>query len=325
MLLILVGESRRCARLGEDLAKLRQISAWTGGYGADNSDQFWSFSWKKGQVYTSTSSTIPLWTPAASDLVAGSNQAVDILHRVAGREDILAMQTWSPHTGYSHLVLADAFKSELPSLTFVSAADKHRTRWARDPAGFDAGQYQPAPTGTSPGSNAGKRWPYNSSFLLATSFFDQAAVPQQRIFQAATHSTYFVPNGALGPRLQAETAFPSHKAFLHDGHGRHFGTRVPYCVLPEARLPVLFVDGSVSVRAAADANPGWRPGFPTETTPMIFTYVPDAWEPPTLSGAATDPVPAGRFRWTRGTATEHGIAGRDFAGPETCSGQPGCP
>ncbi len=186
---------------------------------------------------------------------------------------------------------------------------------------------RPVPAGPDwlrPGTNNGKRWPYSSSFLLATSFYDKGGSPPQRIYQGPTHSTYFVPNGTLGARLQAETAFPSHKAFLHDAHGRHFGERVPYCVVPEARLPVLFVDGSVSVRAAADANPGWHPGQPTSPISMIFNYQPDAWEPLTTTGTVSQQVD-GRFRWTRGTATEHGIAGRDFGGPETCSGQPGCP
>lgn len=78
------------------------------------------------------------------------------------------------------------------------------------------------------------------------------------------------------------------------------------------------------MRLASDSNPGWHPALPAFPKPMEFSYKPDPWEPMTMSGAATDPV-IGPFRWTRGTETQNGLAVRDFGGPETCSGQPGCP
>jgi hypothetical protein len=97
----------------------------------------------------------------------------------------------------------------------------------------------------------------------------------------------------------------------------------PYCTHEGARLPLLFVDGSVLVKSTAEANRGWIPNSPT-AGPSTFQYQPDIWEPAPVSGTV-DWV-EGRFRWTRGTTTAGGIAGRDFGGPETCSGQqPGCP
>lgn len=323
LLAVAGGESRRQGRLGDDIANLRRIAEWTWNYAADNSDQFWTFSWKKGysqSKYPDLNSQAQL-----GDLDAAAAQAVDILRRRAGREDIAPIPAWVPHIAYSHLTLLDHASAPMPELAFVSAMDQHRLAWARNPGGFDAGLYQPAPTsGSGPGTNSGKRWPYSSSFQLPTSFFDWSPF-MSRITPFQTHAFYLVPTLVqLSARTHAEAAFPSQKVFIHDGHARHFGTVMPYCTHDQARLPMLFVDGSVCVRGAAESNPGWIPIQPSSSAASSFLYAPDAWEPPTVSGSATDPV-IGRFRWTRGSSTDHGIVGRDFGGPETCSGQPGCP
>lgn len=313
LLLVMGGESRRQARLGEDIAKLRQFGAATGSYAADNADLFWSFSWKKGQSL----SQYPDLNNAASDLQAGANQAVDILRRRAGREDIQPIPLWIPHWQFSYLALADHMLTPLPDLGAVSAADERRTTWARNPKGFDAGLYPPGPTSTSaPGTNNGKRWPYSASFHTPTAFYDGSITPY-RVSQAGVHNLFSVPAEAqLGGRPVSECAFPSHKTHLHDSSARHFGTRVAYCTHDQARLSLLFVDGAVSVRAAKDSNPGWQPNSPAPGPPTQFNYQPDAWEPPTLSGTPAEPV-IGRFRWTRGCPANM-LAGRDFGGPEVC-------
>lgn len=321
-MLVGLAETRRQGRLGEDIGKLRQIGAWTAAYAADNSDQFWSFSWQKNKVYASTSTSIPTWPAGSSDVQAQANQAVDILHRIAGREDIVPIPNWFANIAYSHLVLVDYLKSEIPNLAFVSSADRHRLRWARDPHGFDAGLYQPAPSGTSgPGTNAGKRWPYGASVQLSTSFYDQSNLGL-RVYQGPSHTNYFTPIGSLAGRLTAGVAFPSQKVHIHDATAWHFGPRVSHFAFPEMRLPLLFTDGSVQVRASADANLGWAPNLPTSVLPtaLSYTYSPDSWEPPTLTGASAQLVNAGLYRWTRAF-----LDGRDFGGPEACTGQLGCP
>lgn len=319
LLVIMGGESRRQARLGEDMAKLRRIGALTSDYAADCNDQFWSFSWKKGQAL----SAWPELNNASSNLQAGANQAVDILRRVAGREDIFVISGWIAQVLYNHLPLGDHI-GRVPEQTFVSSLDRHRLKWSADPKGFDAGFYQPAPTG-APGTNAGKRWPYGASFQMPTSFYDSGS-PGVRVTQSSTQSTYNVPaEPVLAGRTTAAVGFPALKVLLHDQHGRHFGKRVAFCVHPQARLPLLMADGSLAVRTASDANPGWQPNAPTVSAPTVFQYQPDVWEPPTFTGQPAEIIDAGRFRWTRGITAEHGIAGRDFGAAETCSGQPGCP
>ncbi|MFM9996417.1 MAG: hypothetical protein ACKVU4_11535 [Phycisphaerales bacterium] len=312
-------ESRRQARLGDDIANLRRIAEWTGAYANDNTDLFWSFSWKKGY----NQSQWPDLNAAAqtNDLGAAAAQAIDILRRRAGRTDIQVITAWIPHVLFGHLALLDYTGGPMPELTMISSMDKFRLSWARDPSGYDQGLYTP-----NPGlGNTGKRWPYSASFQMSTAFFDSTALASDRITQNTNQSIFLVPgNALLGARSHADAAFPAHKVLLHDSNARHFGTRMPYCTQDQARLPLLFVDGSVSVRGASESNPGWVPNSPSNGLASQFQYQPNAWDPPTTTGAPSELV-NGRFRWTRGTTTMHGVAGRDFGGRETCSGQPQCP
>ncbi|MFM9996415.1 MAG: hypothetical protein ACKVU4_11525 [Phycisphaerales bacterium] len=319
---MLGAESRRQARLGDDIANLQQIGAWTGSYAADNADLYWSFGWKKGHTQTQWPDLVA--QAQAGDREAQSAQAVDILRRQAGRLDITPI-VWFANARHSHLALLDYLATLFPEAAFVSTMDKDLTKWARDPFGFDKGLYQPAPSPPiGPGTNSGKRWPYAASFQVPTVFFDRSPIGFRASQSGLNHSTYSIPSQVqLGGQTRSAVAFPSAKVHVHDTHGRHFGTRVPYCIADESRLPLLFADESVVVRSAVEANPGWNPNSLTSVSPTNMIYAPDVWEPPVPGGAPSQPV-IGRFRWTRGTATEHGIAGRDFDGPETCSGQPGC-
>ena len=186
-------------------------------------------------------------------------------------------------------------------------------------ASIQASFNRPLPA-TPPGTNEGKRWPYGSSFQLPAAFYDQGGVGI-RISQGSTHSTHQVPTSAsFGAHPVPNVAFPSQKVHFADTTAWHLRPRASHSAFADMRLPFLFCDGAVAVRASADANPGWQPNSPTSAAPTTYSYQPEAWEAPTLSGASSEPVPAGRFRWTRG-----GITGRDFGGPEVCTGQPGCP
>jgi hypothetical protein len=48
---------------------------------------------------------------------------------------------------------------------------------------------------------------------------------------------------------------------------------------------------------------------------MTYSYQPDTWEPATESGAVSDPITAGYYRWTRGFNM-----GVDFDGQEINTG-----
>ncbi len=303
--------SRHLGRLGDDMAKLRRYGVATGAYGADNADQYWAFSWKKGIAYC----PFPELNNAPSDLQAAANQAVFILRTRAGRLDMPVINAWIPHVFYVHLVLAEYEDRPLPDLDAISSEDKHRLLWARDPHGFDQCLYVPNPGCGTPTS---KRWPYGASWQMPAAFYDGSAVGA-RLTQGSVHNQFLIPGTAsLQGQAVSSTAFPAQKVLLHDAGARHYGPRSGYCTHDEARSPLLFADGSVRVHGAADANPGWQPNMPTSASPTAFLYGPAPWEPPTYSGLPTETV-IGRFRWTRG-----GLLGRDFGGPEVCTGQPGC-
>lgn len=318
---LLGSESRRQARLGEDIAKQHQIGALTASYASDNADLLWTFSWKKGKQYS------PSFPVASTDLAAAAAQATEILHRVADRPDIQVPPNWFPHTMYSHLVLADYRGCPLPDLTFVSSQDKYRLKWARDPRGYDMNLYPPSPYD---GTNASRRWPYSSSFQLPTAYYDQSVEPTptniaNRLSQAATHSTWFTPNfGGLGPLGFQDVASPALKVHVHDVHARHFGRAQLFFGFEASRSLLLMADASAAPRRSADCNTGWRPQQPTSALPLSsFSYSPAplGWEPNNTQGTQSpEPVDAGYYRFTRGF-----LAGRDHSAAEACSGQPGCP
>ncbi|MFM9996418.1 MAG: hypothetical protein ACKVU4_11540 [Phycisphaerales bacterium] len=321
LILAMGADSRRQARLGDDIANLRQIGAWTVAYAADNQDQYWSFSWPKGAMLSQYDDLNAQAQTGASE--AASAQAVDILRRIAGREDIAPIVTWFASNNYAHLPLREHLRLPIADTAMVSSMDGHRLKWVREPAGFDHGLYQPAPTPAAPGTNSGKRWPYSSSFMISTAFYDKSTVENRVFTGGGTQGSYFVPGGCvLGAYALSDAAYPSAKAHVHDQYARHFGTRMPYCVHPQARLPILFCDGAVAVRGASESNPGWQPNSPTNPNPIVFTHAPQPWEPPTMIGFSSEILAAGSFRWTRGF-----LAGRDFDGPEACTGQggPACP
>jgi hypothetical protein len=154
------------------------------------------------------------------------------------------------------------------------------------------------------------RLPYSSSYELTTSYYDKSEV-NNRIYSGGTHALYIVPgNVMLGAKTASEVAFPSQKVHLHDRYQRHFGSRVAFFAYTEARLPLLFADGSVDVRKTGDGNKGWQPNNPNLPWETQYFYQPQAWEPPTLSGQQSDSV-FGYLRWTRAY-----ISGRDYGGPE---------
>src|SRR5262249_32437507 len=126
----------------------------------------------------------------------------------------------------------------------------------------------------------------------------------------STTNTILIPSTAvLGPQHFTNVANPSQKVLVHDRNAWHFGSRQPYCTHPEARLPLLFVDGSVPIRHAPEGHLAGSPNNLSSPIPTSVIYSPSCWEPPALNGGG-DSV-QGRFRFTR-----NGVLGRDFGGPE---------
>jgi hypothetical protein len=294
LLLVAAAESRRQSSLGDSLANLQRFAAVTAAYGADNTDQFWTFSWRAGVDYG-------FGGIASTDVQAAANQAVEIMRR-RGNPAIVRITGWIPHLSYSQLALADYL-----DLTLVQ-------RWWASPEATQLLQWQDDPATLPPGTN-NLHLRFQSSYELGPAFYSPDALQDgvPTIAQAGyQHSLFFVgdSNTRLGTRRQSDVRLPGQKVHMYDHYQRHFGPSTPYFMYAEARVPLLMADGSAAVRNTSDANRGFNPNEPLSLNPQHVLYQPSPLEPPTLSGEASELV-LGRYRWTRS-----GLRGRDFGGPE---------
>jgi prepilin-type N-terminal cleavage/methylation domain-containing protein len=315
ILLPALGEARKMARLTICLANDQQYGIATQSYAADYQDRLWGFTWRAD---TPLKSAGLLPKSAGTDLVAATIQAIDILHRRADRTDMIVPGGWIPHVYYSHLVLQDYLAARLPEKMVVCPEDKHRLNWHKDPQQLhDQSFWQPyqEPTGRSGAIPPDqKRWPYGSSYEAVPASYDRSK-ESSRIYQGSSHRYYGVPDGhELGNKRLSEVTFPGNKIHVHDSQARHYGKEPRYFGYPDARVPLVFFDGSVRVEATADANPGWDPRAPKSTEPTWYSYLPSLWEGP-------GPRPGegrvkGYYRWGRG-----GLGGVDFGASEVDTGQ----
>jgi type II secretory pathway pseudopilin PulG len=288
LVMVAGSEARRRSAAAASEESLHRFAGATTSFAGDHDGLYWAFSWKAGDSF----SEWPDLNNAPTDMVAHANQAVDIIRR-RNDPNFKRIENWIPDVFYSHLVLADYLDESLPMPLAASLADTQLRGWQDDKA-----------------SAPNERLPFSSSYEISTSFYDKSEV-NHRISSGGTHNTYFVPGTVeLGARGAADVAFPSQKVHMYDRYQRHFGERLAFLGYKEARLPLLFCDGSVSVRMTGDGNPGWQPNSPNNPQATYYLYQPMAWEPPTMSGQQSEQV-TGYLRWTR-----NGIAGRDYGGPE---------
>ncbi|MFZ4573267.1 MAG: type II secretion system protein [Phycisphaerales bacterium] len=314
ILLPALGQARKAGRLSVCTSNLKQFGTATSTYAVDASDRLWSFTWQAGTPLESQYAD--LRGPAGSDLDAAACQAIDILRRRADREDIQFIENWIPQILYNHLVLQDYLASRLPEKMVCCPEDKLRESWQADPAAFDRGET--APLAPEQGENRGKRWPYSSSYECVPMAFspDRGDRPNYcTVTQAATHRYYTYTNiqrsgKIFGRRKLTDVAFPSSKVHLYETFARHFGKTPMFYAFEQARGPLLFFDGSASVRTTADTGRGVDPLAPSRAFAFSFAFTPGAWEAPVV-GYGADTNVYGHFRWTRG-----GLKGVDVGGPE---------
>lgn len=315
VLLPALAEARRAARLGVCLSNSKQFAVATASYGADFQDRIFAFSWKRGGSLPTTYADL---RAAGTDVQAAVCQAIDILRRRAGRDDIPNLNNtfnWIPHVFYSHLVLQDFLAARLPEPMVVCPEDRARQNWQIDPVNnFDQGvwaPYQPVP------GDASKRWPYSSSYQVVPASYDGSPAGS-RIQQGGQDTSYLLPPGTrLGNLHLGDVVFPANKVHVMDQEQRHFSGRRVFYAHPFARQPLLMFDGSTNVRRTGDGNRGWQPNDPANPMPSLFSYSGAAWDAPTVSGGFFDHALAGYYRWTRG-----GLAGADYDASEINTGQP---
>lgn len=319
ILLPVLGEARRAARLAVSMGNIRQMGVASAGYSADFKGVVASFSWRGGRPMPVASAALGgPWSglvQAPNDHAASANQAVDIVRSRGQRGDMGPVTAWIPHVLYSHLVLGDYLQQRLPERGVVDPADRARLDWQREPSQrFDQGFWlplQPAP------AEANKRWPYSSSYQLVPAAYDRSPlVPgaASRIHQLQWTGTYGLPaSSRLGGKQRAQASFPDKKAEWMMETAWHFSKVPVYYAHEDARTPVGFFDGSVRTIVTRDVNPGADPNNPLAASVYLpsgsATYSGSVWEAPARSPTGSDVFQALFHRWTRS-----GLRGIDLNG-----------
>lgn len=315
---------RRETRTAGSIANLQKFAAGITSFAADNEDRIVSFSWRAGPGRADR--TGYFFASASSDVQAAANQAVAIMRWHANRTDITAINGWIPHILFSHLPLIEHLEHALPAEFTVSPHDLNRLAWQRAVRNMLPGEagsgYLNLPNRPAGTGNNEKRWPYSSSYNFVPASFSPDArrliagggiIPTvsqgaqgHRFYEVGTSATPF------GRRRVSEIVHPDKKVVVYEYFPAENGGSVPsFYAYGRTKAPLLFGDGSVASRTMSRANPGFQPNNPFSSTPTRIAYTPElSWEPPTLSGAASEFV-NGTVQWTRS-----GLRGRDFDGPE---------
>ncbi len=321
LLLPSLGRARKTARTAGCMSNMRQIATAIVNYSTDSRGSLGMFTWKPGEARSQWGdlNNVPVGSQAAYVRTC-ANQAVDIVRRKLGLSptDQPAIADRMLNRNYSYLVLVDGgyFGDKLPEPAVACPEDRDTLIWQKNfmnnPNNILAGTLDPD-------ANASIAF---KKFLAFWSTYQvvPAAWSKQLgglgIYQATQpiqgyHLLYAVPPTALffAPKLD-EVFMPSQKVYAFDLFDRHMYARRIFHAYPVASQPLVFFDGSVTVRKTGDSNRGWDPLNANGTNPTNYYYTPGPGEPPTLSGNASDPI-IGYYRWTR-----KGLQGLDFGGKE---------
>lgn len=214
---------------------------------------------------------------------------------------------------YEHLALIGYVSEDVRMKAAVCPEDRPRLEWQSRPNDPTSWIYQPQRSINR--SNA--EWlVYSSSYQLtpasaAYSFSLWNGGSEWIAYEQSTlHNLYQLHKVSFGGRKMSHVAYPSGKVAMMDSQQRHFGKDLFYAY-PRAQQPLLFWDGSVTLRITNNANVGWRPRLPETEEATKMTYYPDlGFESPTDG----DPNQKlwGYYRWTRS-----GLHGIDYGGAET--------
>jgi prepilin-type N-terminal cleavage/methylation domain-containing protein len=317
ILLPALGKARRTARMVVCESNMRQYGLGQSSYAADWKNVICAFSWKP----FSQNSGYPDLNFGLNYTESHAAQCVDIIRRLSGNASYYSsFSDRLVDRNFVHMVLADAgyMNGKTPNPAGVCPEDRATMVWQHNVGQYDAGLSQTGDPDPQSSVAFKKVLPFWSSYQSVPSSFSEDTGPYcltQATNAPGCHEVYTVYPGQtkLLTRSQDAVQFASQKVWMFDLFDRHFYKRTLWHAYPVASQPLLFFDGSVSVRKTQDANHGWNPSTPDSADATIYPYWPSVGglDPPTLSGNPSDMV-TGYFRWTR-----DGLAGVDFGGGET--------
>jgi prepilin-type N-terminal cleavage/methylation domain-containing protein len=309
-----LGKARKSARTAHCEANLRMFSTGFQNYTGDAKGLIASFSWQPN-VMTPSDYTDNLIVPNGA-LQANARQAIDILRRInhdptlfTGNPSVNAADGIFVARNFTQLVLMDGgyYGDRYPEPSCACSEDRNLIQWQKlTPQQAQATLYA-YPIG-APAAFA----PFFSSYQIVPAAFQDEKGPGQ-IYHVSYDYRYFYWSyeTRLRPRPMDKVMFPAQKVVWFDMFDRHFYKRDIWFAYKEAKQPLAFFDGSVSVRATRDANLGWQNEAGQQFAnpqPSMVTYAPAGYsDPPALNSIAQPQY----YRWTRG-----GLRGVDFIGSE---------
>ncbi len=319
ILLPALGAARRAGRQALCLSNMHQLGIAYNAYGSDFKEYIATFMGYPGI-------TIPGGHTAYPTIRDVTGQAKDFLtSREAdhGIEDIpdYVIQTSNDQPtfmfDYSHLVLVDYLGGKFFNPVTICPEDRVRPEWRRNPGSvFDASGPPPS---SIVDAKSNRAWlPFSTTYQMmpAAHVADRwsPAFIHGGLFhsQGGTHSVVnYQKQEKLGNRRLSEVRVPSGKVALADSQQRHTGKKDLFYTFSDAHVPLLFWDGSVSVRKTADANKGWdRLTF--EPLRRVVWYEPDlSYESAPPTGGTKAKVKDFYYRWT-----SEGLGGVDFGGKD---------
>lgn len=317
ILLPALGKARRSSRMAVCQSNMRQYGLGQANYGADWKNVICGFSW----LPNSNNSIYPDLNFGLNYTESHGDQCLDIIRRVAGDPAYYRMiSDRLVDRNFVHVVLAGGgyMGTRLPDPATVCPEDSAPLIWQRHVGNYTQGIAITGDPDPSASDQFHRILPFWSSYQSVPNAFSEDSGPyclSQANIGPGSQDQYNIYPGQtrLLNRSQDAVHFPSQKVWMFDLFDRHYSKRTLYHAYPAATQPLLFFDGSVSVRRTGDANPGWNPSTPTSLQPTTYPYwpVPGSLDPPTLSGSESDTV-TGYYRWTR-----DGLGGVDYGGGET--------
>lgn len=315
LLLPALGSARRAGRTAVCQSNLRQFGIAHASYASDFRDYIAAFNGREEDRVFGTH------FPMMPDC---SKQAWGIISKL-GKEmqdvPIFLPSSMGPnipivHEQFSHLLLVEQMGGSLPLPASICPEDRVRLNWQTAPEAIETD----ASTPTKDINVANARWfPYSSTYQLMPAAWVQDFPPRDGhrnpFGQGGSHDTYdYAKSEPFGGRRSSDVAFPAMKVAIADSQQRHNGKQLFYAY-PQVKQPLLFWDGSVSVRKTADSNKGWDRKKENDPTSLAtFTYAPDpAFESPAIRGQSL--FRGGFYKWTRS-----GLRGVDYNGSEIARG-----
>jgi prepilin-type N-terminal cleavage/methylation domain-containing protein len=312
-----LGKARKSARITKCESNMRQHGISEANYATDCKNLIGTFSWKRGQAYSQ-------WDDlnyAGTYQVSHANQAVDIARRITGHGNDLYYQPFESRIVNRHfwsmaLIDGSYYGGKLPEPTAACPDDRAVLLWQRrfndiDTALQESGDLEPnTPQGFK------RILPFYSTYQHVPTAWSADSGPGALGQATGGPGMHFLYNDSaaafygFGGRSLHEVLFPSQKVSHFDLFDRHCFKRDIWYAYQLACQPLLFFDGSVSIRKTIDSNPGWNPFSPNSPFATVYQYWPVGTDPPTLSGQPYDIV-TGYYRWTRA-----GLKGVDFGGKE---------